>query len=184
MTPEDFTGLQKIENYIGRALNLSDLRSGIQIIRDARGWRQNEKSIDYIWIVRVSRSFIGFGGLVSVKFNQREFREIKNPEELVQGVFLEGAYGEITQSHFEVESTHFYDPIQKLPKFDLFDANQGVTLDGICYQFRVIANNIDTIISLNNPSSQSWKEWERHLFELGKRLSKKSQNTELIQLFE
>jgi hypothetical protein len=174
----------RIENSLAKELDLPGLSSGFHIIRNHRGWRENEKNIDYMWIVDVSRSFVGWGCIFTIKFNRHEFRGINNEEEIVRGVFVYGDNGEITNKYFEKEGIDFSDPIKQFSQWDLFDANRGITLDGISYRLLIRARNIDTVMALNNPNNASWRKWEQGLFDLGKTLAEKSKNTELIQLFE
>ncbi|MBT31005.1 MAG: hypothetical protein CMO01_15205 [Thalassobius sp.] len=78
---------QKVIVRLCSELGIPDLRSGKLTIRDEKDWRINEKEIDYCWLVNVSRSFIGWCWLFSLKFNESDFRDKKNPEELIQGIF-------------------------------------------------------------------------------------------------
>lgn len=57
-TQEFVPSRQGIEKSLLEKVGLSELRSGIQIIRDEKGRRQDEKSIEYIWIVMMSRSLV------------------------------------------------------------------------------------------------------------------------------
>jgi hypothetical protein len=82
-----FEFFQKLEKSIATKLGLTELKSGIQIIRDNNGWRENEKSIRYIWIVTIARSFVGWGGLFTIQFNENKFRNHSNQQELLQGIF-------------------------------------------------------------------------------------------------
>lgn len=58
---EKLVYFQKIEKSIAAHLNLSELKNGIQIIRNEERVRENEVDIDYIWIVNIARSFVGWG---------------------------------------------------------------------------------------------------------------------------
>ncbi|MBT31004.1 MAG: hypothetical protein CMO01_15200 [Thalassobius sp.] len=71
-----------------------------------------------------------------------------------------------------------------MTSYDLFDANRGITLDGIGYEYLIFAPNTEIRISLNNPNSKNWKTWEKEIFSLGSRLAKKSEITELKEIFE
>jgi hypothetical protein len=180
---EDLIWNQILEFSILKELGLSNLSAGGQVIRNEKGWRENEIYIDYIWIVRISHSFVGSCGIITVKFNSTNFRENKNPEELIRCIFMWDNNGKIRISYKETDIENFDDPISELIDWDLFNANRGITLDGISYQFHVISNNINTIIKVNNPNSPTWKNWEKEIFELGKKLSLNSKNNELIRMF-
>ncbi|GAA4303136.1 hypothetical protein [Nibribacter koreensis] len=184
MDQDEFSWHQRIEKGIALKLGLSTLKPGLQIIRDERGWRDNEIRIKYIWIATVSRSFVGNGGLFSLKFEENSFREKKNPERLVQGIFLTGQQAQIPQFYFEEEQKSFKDIIKDLKSWDLFEPNNGIALDGVAYRFHVIALNSDVTITVNNPQSEPWKKWEDNIWELGRRLSANSKTKELIELFE
>lgn len=176
-----FEYFQKLEKSIAGNLGLSELKSGMQIIRDKNGWRENEKLIEYIWLVQVSRSFVGWGGLFSIKFNENKFREYSNKEEVIQGIYISNQSG-IGQVFTETLSDTSKDIIEYF-QFNLFEANKGITLDGVCYNVRIIAPNIDTYIRINNPNTEGWIQWEQEVWTLGKKISKESNNSEMINLF-
>jgi len=179
---DDFQLYQSIEKSLAHKLGLSEISNGIQIIRNEKGWRENEKNIESIWIVLVSRSFIGWGGIFSIKFNENNFREYLNPDELLQGVFLYDNTG-IKDLYTEI-LPNTPDKIVEIANFNLFDAGKGIALDGIFYNFHIITNNINASIKLNNPNTDDWKKWEEEIFDIGSKLSIKSNVTELINLFE
>ena len=66
----------------------------------------------------------------------------------------------------------------------MFTANSGIALDGVSYEYNVIARNIETQISVNNPNSEQWKNWENEIRSLGEKLAENSANEEMKQLFE
>lgn len=179
---DDFQFYQNIEKSLANKLGLSEMNNGTQVIRNEKGWRENEKKIESIWIVFMSRSFIGWGGIFSIKFNENNFREYINSDELIQGVFTFDST-EIKDLYIEtLQNTS--DKIAEISNFNLFDAGKGITLDGVSYNFHIITNNINTIIKLNNPNTDEWKKWEEEIFNIGSELSFKSNVTELINLFE
>lgn len=177
-----FEFFQKLEKSLATKLGLTVLKRGIQIIRDNKGWRENEKSIKHIWIVTISRSFVGFGGLFAVEFNENKFRDYSNPKEFVQGIFISDndGVGQIytTQS---LEATY---SVSQFFKLNLFEANNGINLGGVGYRIRIIAPNIDTFILVDNPNTEEWKKWETEIWEMGKKLARESNNNEMINLFE
>jgi hypothetical protein len=172
---------RKLEKSLADNLGLSELRSGGQVIRNEKGWRENEKSIDYIWVVQISRSFVGWGGLFSIKFNENRFREHSNIGELVQGIFIcnqkgiEQVYSRSLQDHTKDIVGHF--------RFNLFEANNGITLDGVSYNVKVISPNVNTFIQLNNPNTEEWRKWEQEMWTLGKELANESDCQELVNLY-
>ncbi|WP_159777352.1 hypothetical protein [Flavobacterium sp. 9AF] len=165
-------------------LGFTALYSGGHVIRNEKGFRDNEISIDYIWITKISRSFVGWGGLITIKLEESHFRSIKNPEKLVQGIFLYDEKGEIRAFYFEEQVNDLTDSIYKIQNLELFKANEGITLDGVSYDYEVIARNIKTFITVNNPNSENWKHWENEIWKLGNRLSHESKNEEMIALFK
>lgn len=179
---ESFRYFEKLEKSLASKLGFVDLTSGIQVIRNENGWRENEKRIEYIWIVTIARSFVGWGGLFSIKLNKSQFREYENPEELLQGVFISNQNG-IDQIYINRTTDPALD-ISKIFNFDLFEANKGITLDGVSYEIRIIASNIDTFIQLHNPSTEAFNKWESEIWKLGKRLARESNNQEMMNLFE
>ena len=165
-------------------LGIPDLRAGNITIRDERNWRTNEMSIDYSWLVNISQSFNGWCWLFSIKFNQTEFREFKNPEKLIQGLFTIGNQGEINEFHMMTKTNEFEDKIRNLTSYDLFDANLGITLDGVGYEYLIFAPNTEIRMTLNNPNSESWKVWENEIWTISRKLAKESGIEELNKIFE
>ena len=174
---------QAVKKSLALKFGLNGLYSGGHTIRNDKGWRDNEIGVDYIWIAKISRAFVGFGGLITIKFDESEFRGIKNPEKLIQGIFLYDSKGKVTELYFEEQIEEFNDPIKKINNLELFTANKGITLDGVSYEYNVIAQNIETHFSVNNPNSARWKNWEKEIWNLGNSLAQKSENDEMKQLF-
>ncbi|MBO9567158.1 MAG: hypothetical protein J7621_30575 [Niastella sp.] len=181
MNEEAFAYKQKIKNAIAMKLGLSSLHAGGHVIRNEKGWRENEKTVRYIWIVDVSRSFVGFGGIFAVQFEESQFRGQQNPAELVQGIFLTDDTG-IATIHIEWPSP-IPDKIRAFPSLDVFDSGTWLALDGVNYIIHIIAHSVDSIICVNNPSSPSWQAWETAVWETGKYLAERSGNEKMIELF-
>jgi hypothetical protein len=175
-----FEYFRKLEKSLAESLGFSELKSGVHVIRNDKGWRENEKSIDYIWVVQITRSFVGWGGLFSIKFNENKFREHTNKEELMQGVFICNQSG-IEQVHTKTLSDVKKDIIEHF-QFNLFEANKGITLDGVSYMVRVIAPNVDSFIQLNNANTIQWRNWEQKIQKLAGELANESDNQNLIDL--
>jgi hypothetical protein len=171
----------EIEKAIAKCLGLVELKNGIQVIRNEEGWRENEIAIDYVWIVNIVRSFVGWGSIFEIKFKENKFREHENPEQLVQGLLL--FYNEKPEI-FTAKSIDPSDEIIKSFHFNLFNANNGITLHGISYEIRIISKNIDTFINVNNPYTEDWKKWESKIWELGQKLANESNNPKMKNLFE
>ena len=56
----------------------------------------------------------------------------------------------------------------------MYNANKGIVLDGIVYEYLVYARNSEIQFKMNNPSSGTWKGWKAAVWELGKELSEAS----------
>ncbi len=177
-----FKFFQKIEKSLAAKLGLTELKSGIQIIRDNNGWRENEKSIRYIWIVTIARSFVGWGGVFSIQFNENKFRDLSNQEELIQGTFI--LNNDSVDQIYTKRSLDATYNITQFFKLNLFEANKGINTDGVSYNVKIIAPNIDTFIQLNNPNTDEWKKWETEIWTMGKKLARESNDKEMINLFE
>ncbi|WP_378172610.1 hypothetical protein [Aquimarina sp. SS2-1] len=175
---------QAMKKSLALKFGLDGLYSGGHTIRNEKGWRDNEIGVDYIWIAKISRSFVGFGGLITIKLDESEFRGIKNPEKLIQGIFLYDSKGKVTELYFEEQIEEFNDPVKKIDDLELFTANKRITLDGVSYEYNVIAQNIETHFSVNNPNTERWRNWEKEIWNLGNKLAQKSENEEMKQLFE
>ncbi len=175
---------QTLKKSLAHKFGLDGLYSGGHIIRNEKGWRDNEIVIDYIWITKINISFKGFGGLITIKFHKSEFRGIKNPEKLIQGIFLYDSKGIVTELYFKEKVKGFNDPVKNINDLELFTAKKGITIDGISYEYNVIAQNIETHFSVDNPNSDQWKNWEKEIWNLGNKLAQESSNKEMKQLFE
>jgi hypothetical protein len=174
----------KKDCVISEKLGLSSFNSGLQIIRDENGWRENEKIIEYIWTVEIDKSFVGSMTLFSLKFEDNRFRNYENQEELVQGIFSFKPNGEIEENYIEVNSTDFRDSIKGINKFELFEIDNSITLDGISYNFQIKTQNKNTEITLHNPNSEFWKSWENEILKVGQTLAYNSEKQSFISFFE
>lgn len=173
---------QEIIKNLSKKLQLPNVRSGRVVIRDEKGYRVNEKEIDYCWLINVTKSFIGWCWLFSIKFTKSSFRETENPDELIQGIFTIEKDGGI-QNFFRT-SISYTDKVKEYTTYDFFNANKGITLDGIGYKYIIFARNTKVYISLNNPSSDSWMKWKEEVDKLGTELSRQSKFYELLEIFK
>jgi len=174
--------IQRIEESLANSIGVPKLKSGPHIIRDDRGWRQDEKSIEYIWVILVDRHFVGRGGLITAKFNEHTFRGRSHPEELVQGVFSIGA-DHLIQEFYQEKADRHADQVIDCFQLDLFNANKGIRLDGVSYRIHIMSNNIDTVVCVANPVTQHWRKWEAEIQKLATKLAANSGSRELIKLF-
>jgi hypothetical protein len=174
---------QKLEEQLSQKLGLPSLRSGNIVLRDERNWRTNERQIEYCWLINVSRSFVGWCWIFTIKFNETKFRDILNPEETIQGIFRIDKDGQITDLFIEHHNSFFQDPIKDFKHTDLYTANRGITLDGISYKYIIFAPNTEIRLSLNNPHSENWKNWEKIVRQVGADLTGKSGSKEIWEIF-
>lgn len=175
---------ERLENELANRFRIKKFRSGGHTLRNERGWRENEIKIDYIWLITFDRAFFGKGGIIGVKYEENQFREIRNIDKLVKSIFSIDDKGKIESIYEEEERTNFSKIIQELNKIDLLEANKGVTLDGIIYRIKLVSMNIETIIEVNNPNHESWRNLEREFWRIGKEMSDKSGDEKLKKLFE
>lgn len=162
-------------------MGLEDLRAGAQTIRNEKGWRDNEKQIDYVWMIAVAHSFREPAMLFAIQYEAWQFRDRLNPPELVTGIFTFNKAG--IQTFYSEVATEPADPI--LPHFhlDLFNANRGITIDGVGYQIRIRAHNTETYIEIGNPKEAGWGKWEEAVWQLGRHLAKKSAYQAMQNIF-
>lgn len=173
----------QIEKQLANRFRIEDLRSGSQIVRNEKGWRENEIRIEYIWIIIFDRAFFGKGGILNIKFESSEFRGIKNKEKLTKLIFTIDEKGNLESIFDEDETEKFSNLIPDFKEVDLFEANRGITLDGITYQIKLISDNIKTSIEVNNPNHKSWKSLKNKIWEMGMELAKKSNDDKLKKVF-
>ena len=164
-------------------LQIEDFRAGGHVIRDENGWRENECSVDYVWVLYFNKGAFGSGGLFHLKYNENPFREYNNPEQLVKGIFSLQANGSIDSHYLEEENTSFSDFRPLINQLDLFNANKGITLGGIEYQLHLFDLNITTSIKVGNPNHPSWINLEKVIWEMGNDLAQQSKKNDLIGLF-
>ena len=172
---------RRLEKALAAKLGLPDLKAGVQIIRDQNGWRENEKAIAYVWLVNISRSFVGEGGIFVIQFNEHNFRQYSNPGELMQGIFT-CRQTEINELYTQT-TNDATDEIAEAFDLSLFNANRGITLDGVSYNVGIISSNINTFIKVDNPNTDQWRSWQTELRTLGEELAQRARNSELLELF-
>lgn len=180
---EKLAYFQQVEKALSLKLGLPSIRGGNKTIRDEKRWRVNEKYIEYAWLIHISRSFAGWCWLFSIKFKENVFREITNEEELLQGIFTIDKNGDIHDFYFEKKEIGFKDEIKNMDLPDLYNVNSGITLDGVGYDYLVFSPNAALQMTLNNPNSKNWKEWEGRLWKLGLELSQKANLPDLKDIF-
>lgn len=173
--------MQKIETQLASRFGMEDLHSGSHTIRNEKGWRENEKDIEYAWLVNIARSFVGWGTLFTIRLNEYKYREHSNPAELIQGLCIFNQAG-ISEIYYE-SVQDVTDQVAEAFTFNPFEANPGITLDGVSYNVRIRARNIDTFVQINNPQTAGWNKLEKLIWQKGKALAERSGNKEMISLF-
>lgn len=176
--------LHNVEKSLCKKLEIPSLRAGNITIRDEKRWRVNERYIDYCWLINIAYSFKGWCWIFSIKFNETNFRNFNNPEELIQGIFTIDKKGNIQEFFLQNRESDFQDKIKHINTFDLFDANKGITLDGVSYEYLIFAPNTQIRFTLNNPNSKNWKIWEEIVWKLGYELSSKSHSEKMKEIFK
>lgn len=175
---------ERLESELANRFRIEEFRSGGHTIRDQRGWRENEIQINYIWLITFDRAFFGKGGILGIKYEASQFREIKNIEKLVKTIFSIDEKGEIESIYEEEEQTNFSQIAQKLNQVDLLEANKGITSDGIIYRIKFVSMNIKTTIEVNNPNHESWRNLEGECRRIWKEMSENSGDEKLKKIFE
>lgn len=173
---------KNVVSNLAKKLNIPAFKAGKQTIRDERNWRVDEIEIEYCWLVKVSKSFAGECWLFSTKYGASSFRESNNPEKLIQGFFKVNSEGIIEKFHELTSTENFNDPIRNLNSLDLFDASEGITLDGNYYHFYISAPNTEITINVGNPNSEKWTNWTKELHLTGQKISKEL-NIDFEELF-
>lgn len=178
-TEHRLTGFEKA---IAKDFGMVNLGANRHVIRDEKGWRTNERIIRHSWIVLVARSFVGWGGIFRIQYEASAFREIYNPEEVVTGIFIEGKDATINNLNYQRLEPDYPNPFNQL-KFELLNASENLTLDGVTYEMLINGKNIRSTIALNNPDSEHWETWEASILEYGYQLARHFQNDHLTNLF-
>ena len=171
---------QNVEKVLATNLGLSELKSGKLIIRNEKGIRENEIEIDHVWIVNIAKSFVGWGYVFEVKFKNNTFREKENPAKLIQGLLL---FSDNKSEIFTLTTNDASNEMIKSFNFNLFETSDYLT-HGINYTIRIIANHIDTFITVSNPNTEDWKKWEGKISELSKKLANQSDNLKMKDFFK
>ncbi|WP_353777425.1 hypothetical protein [Winogradskyella sp. 3972H.M.0a.05] len=181
---ENFLYNQTTEESLANYFGLKYLHTNGHIVRNEKGWRDNELEIDYIWIAKINLSFKEPLGLITIKYNKSSFRDIHNPEKLSQAIFLFNENGSIKDIYSEELISTTNDPIWNMKNLSLADDNRSITLDGVSYNYCIITQNVKTQIIANNPNSSEWKKWEKEIWDLGKKLAASSGKEKIINLFK
>jgi hypothetical protein len=172
-----------LETTIALLLNIEDLHVGSHVIRNEKGWRDNERKIEYSWTVRIWNQILGEIVIFCVKFAANKFRDIDNPEELVQGLLNLDANQNIDNHYAERYLDGIYDEFHVQESFKLFECNPNIILDGTSYDLHIIAQNINSRISFYESDISEWKAIELIFKKIGKKLSEGSNNQVFIDFF-
>ncbi|HLP14102.1 MAG TPA: hypothetical protein VK177_19375 [Flavobacteriales bacterium] len=172
---------QAIENVIRGILKVDGFGYGGKVIRDDRGFRENEKFMEYFHQVNITMN-AGSVTLFSAKFKESKFRTTLNLEELLTGIIALNTQNNLPLKHVESSSTDFNDPIREIPKFDLFEKDDSITLDGIHYELLIYASGAKTFIDFGNPHGPAWSDVEKRIWTLGRKLAVNS-NIDFFKAF-
>ena len=175
--------INSIEEQIAKAVKLSRFSDGLQTIRNEKGWRENELDVEYCYLINLARSFIGFGGLFSIKLNHSKYRLTENPEALIQGIYtLENE--KVKEIYFEKNLSNFEDKLNSTIELDIFNSKKGLTIDGDSFIYSIHSNQLKAIISFSNPNQENWNKWLDSFFITGNEIAIKSNIKPLIELFK
>ncbi|WP_116789854.1 hypothetical protein [Flavobacterium psychrotrophum] len=159
------------EATIAEKLGLPKLDSGVLTLRDARGFRENEKFMEYFWVIDISVSFTGWFTIFGLKFKQHAFRKYTNAEELITGLY----YSMGSNEGFHTETLvgdKIKDTISEHHNFNLTDpGNQHTAIAEVSYNLHICNPHLNTFISTRNPQSEDWKNWEDIVWKLASKLS-------------
>ena len=123
------------------------------------------------------------GGLFGIKLKENHFREHHNPDSLILGIYIQNEEGHLIEFHSQKRNDDFNDPIKEVSHFNLFNAGDHLTIDGVIYHCRIVANNIDTQLSLSNPHSPEFKRWEAQVHKTWSELAIDSKSQKLIDFW-
>jgi hypothetical protein len=167
--------MKTIEEQLAIILKLPHFQNGPMIIRDKWEMRVNEIRVEYCWLVKIE--WLGCrAGLFRTKFAPTEFREFDNKEALTEGIFLYNMDDLITDYYIERNELEFTDLVKEASTFNLFDSTNNLYLDGVHYRYHIMSPNLDVHISVGNPDSDSWREWESQISKLARDLAIRSKN--------
>lgn len=180
MTPD-------IKKQIALKIGLSELDiAGITIIRDDRGFRINEKDIEYFWILSYNHlNGLDNYGLFTIKFKESNFREFKNPKEMIPGIFnLDN--DKIDIIHFESSTLNFDDQIAtKFNELDFFYSENMIENEiPSIIKFLIESKNISANIESQYIKNKKWTDWNDEIIKVSKSISKKSKNSILQKIAE
>lgn len=182
---EEIKLYQRLEDSLAQNIGLPKLNCGNVVIRNEKGWRENEKLIEYIWVVAFHHAVGRSGGIINVKYNDSKFRDKSNPEELLEAIFLMKSDGRIKNLYIEkTEEKEREEVFDEFKNLNLMEANKGITIDGIHYWIHLIFPNTDIVIKAGNPNHQTWKIWEEKLWNKWNTLSINSKDNEKIKIFD
>lgn len=166
----------KVPETALRKLLFLDSLCGRASIRNEKGWLDNERVIEYSWIVTIDHAFRGQFYLFAVKFGANAFRGANNPEELLLGIMQLRTNGEVNHYYMMSHKEDMTDPIRAVETFRLFEGDSYISLDGVSYTVDINAPNIKSQLTFSNPQSEHWKVLANNIWRIAVRLASDSGN--------
>ena len=161
-----------------RLLGISELRTGRHILRDERGWRDDETWVTRLWHAKIMPSFDDWGLVGLAEFSESEFRGRHHPACMKAAVvtFEQGSDVPRVSEWAELPS----DPLRALVRaVDLMPEDQSRCLDGISYMLTIDGSELSTRLCLSNPTQPGLVAVQAALLEVCERVQEATQSKAL-----
>ncbi len=166
------------EEAIAKLYDLDGLRPGRHILRNEKGWREDEVWVVRLWQVTVFPSFDPFATLTTVHFQESEFRGIVHPARIRTSVVLHAGEGGGAVMVGPVDVAE--DTVAPLLRnVNLCPEEDSLVIDGIAYDLAIQMNQVESSILIRNPREAGLVAIESALFGMVNTVQRLSGSMEL-----
>ena len=163
---------------LSQTLGVPELRCGTQILRNQKGWRDDEIEVDYLWYALVMPSFHPRAAIGMAHMDESEFRGKKHPAVIRAAVVISDRGKDQVGSSTFAEVTE--DPlVEAIRGVELLPENRSLCLDGICYELRTSGWEIDATLRIRNPQTATLRAIEQSLFQVVSTVQKQTGNDKI-----
>ncbi len=166
-----------------KALGLENLHRGTHILRDHRGWRDDEIWVDYVWQAFVLPSFDPPAMMAFVRTRESVFRGKQHPRTQKGVMCLCDGSDNSNVTCFIADNIE--DTITSLfQSINLVPDNQQISIDGIGYLFDFSGAEISSTVNIRTPCYPLFRNIEATLFSFADAIFHSSKDKRLKQYLE
>ncbi len=166
---------------LAEGMGLAELRAGCQILRDARGWREDEIYVASLWYAAIRPSFHDGAILCWATTEETKFRGKEFPAWCRGGLLLE---------HSDRPSTIASTPIKEdllcphVASLDIMARSGTLSLDGIGYEICFPSGDLDARIQFFNPVLPALVAIERALHQTAQIIAQETKDVDALAYVE